>query len=102
MSDPLDRPRVRPGLAAARDGRDPHVIILFDEVRLSRQPVRLSPRECAWVQMFDGQQTLRDIQAAAMLQAGGHVDKCARRRFALVAAEFEGSFSFQKSQHGRK
>src|SRR3954449_4794618 len=71
MTAALDRPRVRPGLAAARDGRDPHVIILWDELRLTRQPLRLSPREFTWVQMFDGQQSLRDIQAEAMRQAGG-------------------------------
>ena len=64
MPTPLDRPRVRPGVAAARDDRDPHAILLFDELRLTRQIVRVSPREFTWLQWLDGQNTLRDVQAA--------------------------------------
>ena len=71
MPTPLDRPRVRPGVAAARDDRDPHAILLFDELRLTRQVVRVSPREFTWLQWLDGQNTLRDVQAAAMRQSGG-------------------------------
>src|SRR5262249_43853894 len=49
------------------------VIVLFDQLRLSRQPVRLSPREFTWLQWLDGQHTLRDVQALAMRQAGGEL-----------------------------
>ena len=37
MASPLDRPRLRPGLAAARDDRDPFAVLLFDQLRVSRQ-----------------------------------------------------------------
>ena len=40
MPHPLERPRLRPGLAAARDESDPFAVILFDQLRLSRQPVK--------------------------------------------------------------
>jgi hypothetical protein len=73
MPHPLDRPRLRPGLAAARDERDPFAIILFDQLRLSRQPVRLSAREFTWLQWLDGTNTLREVQAAAIHQTGGEL-----------------------------
>src|ERR671936_2495953 len=71
MPTPLDRPRLRPGLAAARDDRDPFAVILFDQLRVSRQLVRVSAREFTWLQWLDGSNTLRDVQLAAMRQAGG-------------------------------
>ena len=71
MPTPLDRPRLRPGLAAARDNADPFAIVLFDQLRVSRQLVRLTAREFTWLQWLDGSNTLRDIQAAAMRGGGG-------------------------------
>jgi AmmeMemoRadiSam system protein B len=68
---PADRPRLRPGLAAARDENDPFAVILFDQLHLSRQLVRVSAREFTWLQWLDGTNTLRDIQAAAMRDDGG-------------------------------
>jgi len=71
MPTPLDRPRLRPGLAAARDDRDQSAIVVFDQFRLSRQLLRVSPREFTWMQWLDGSNTLRDVQAAAMRESGG-------------------------------
>jgi AmmeMemoRadiSam system protein B len=71
MPTPLDRPRLRPGLAAARDEADPFAIILFDQLRVSRQLVRVTAREFTWLQWLDGSNTLRDVQAAAMCGGGG-------------------------------
>src|SRR5262245_47906591 len=65
-NQPTDRPRLRPGIAAARDAADPHVIVLYDELRISRDLVRISPREFTWLQWFDGTNSLREVQAMAM------------------------------------
>ena len=69
----LDRPRLRPGLAVARDEDDPKYIILHDRLRLSPAPRRVSLVEFMWLQLFDGTRTLREIQAEAMHQAGGRL-----------------------------
>jgi MEMO1 family protein len=71
MATPLDRPRLRPGLAAARDESDPFAIIIFDQLRVSRQMIRLTASEFAWLQWLDGTNTLRDVQSAAMRNGGG-------------------------------
>jgi AmmeMemoRadiSam system protein B len=68
-----DRPRLRPGLAAARDEHNPFAVILFDKLRLSRQLVRLTAREFTWLQWLDGTNTLRDVQLAAMRDDGGQL-----------------------------
>jgi AmmeMemoRadiSam system protein B len=61
-----DCPRLRSGVAAARDAADPHVIVLYDELRISRQIVRISPREFTWLQWFDGTNSLGDVRSLAM------------------------------------
>ena len=66
-------PRLRPFLAAMRDERDPHFIILWDKLGLAEEPVRLRLEEFLWLQQFDGRRTLRDVQADAMRQAGGQL-----------------------------
>ncbi len=65
----LERPRLRPGLAAAQDNDDPQFVFLYDQLRLSNQHQRLTLQEFAWVQLFDGERTLRDIQTAAVQQS---------------------------------
>jgi AmmeMemoRadiSam system protein B len=70
---PLFRPRLRPGLAAARDERDPFAVILFDQLRISRQMLRLTAREFTWLQWLDGANTLRDVQLIAMRNGGGEL-----------------------------
>ena len=71
MPTPLDRPRLRPGLAAGRDEADPFAIVLFDQLRVSRDLVRVTAREFTWLQWLDGTNTLRDVQVAAMRDGGG-------------------------------
>jgi AmmeMemoRadiSam system protein B len=67
----LERPHLRPGLAAAQDQTDPRYILVWDEWRLSNRIQRLNLLEFAWMQLFDGQRTLRDIQAEATRVVGG-------------------------------
>src|SRR6266404_8536182 len=65
------RPRLRPGLAAAPDPSDRRYIFIWDQMRLARGPQRLTVIEFSWLQLFDGQRTLRDIQTESMRQLGG-------------------------------
>jgi AmmeMemoRadiSam system protein B len=67
----LERPRLRPGLAAAQDENDPRYVFLYDQLRLSQQHQRLTMQEFAWLQLLDGERTLRDIQTLAVQQTGG-------------------------------
>lgn len=69
----LERPCLRPGLAAARDDTDPRYVIVWDELRLSSRVQRLSLLEFACAQLFNGERTLRDIQAEAMRQVNGQL-----------------------------
>ncbi len=69
MSIP-ERPRLRPGLGAARD-RDPRYVLLFDRLGIVPRPLRLTLDEFLWVHLFDGEHTFRDVQAAAMRHNGG-------------------------------
>jgi AmmeMemoRadiSam system protein B len=68
-----ERPRLRPGLAAARDETDPRYVLVWDKLRLSSRIQRLSLLEFAWIQMFNGEHTLQDIQAEAMRQVNGQL-----------------------------
>jgi AmmeMemoRadiSam system protein B len=58
-----ERPQVRPYLAAAEDDDDARYVYVWDRLRLSAEPQRLTRQEFAWLQLFDGERTLRDIQA---------------------------------------
>jgi AmmeMemoRadiSam system protein B len=69
----LDRPRLRRGLAAARDGDDERFIYLIDQMRIANRPHRLTWFQFVSVQLFDGRRTLRDIQADLMSQTGGQL-----------------------------
>lgn len=69
----LENPRLRPFLAAAQDERDPRFVIIWDRLGLARTPQRVTVREFSWLQLFTGQYTLRDIQAAAIRQLGGEL-----------------------------
>jgi AmmeMemoRadiSam system protein B len=71
MAELTECPRLRPGLAAAQDSNDARFVFLWDQLRLSKRPQRLTLPEFLWVQMFDGKRSLRDIQAEAMRQLGG-------------------------------
>src|SRR5437870_1973610 len=69
----LERPQLRPYLAAVQDVRDPNHIHVLDRLRPSGSPVRFSLLEFLALQMFDGRRTLRDIQSEAMNLAGGQL-----------------------------
>lgn len=69
----LERPRLRPGLAAARDNNDPRFVFLWDQLRLSDRQYRLTLQEFEWVQRFDGGRTLRDLHAEVLVEAGARV-----------------------------
>ncbi|HEV3119743.1 MAG TPA: AmmeMemoRadiSam system protein B, partial [Gemmataceae bacterium] len=64
---------LRPGLALVQDERDARFVVLCDRLRLSDRHQRLSWRELTWLQLFDGQRTLREIQIEAMRQEGGQL-----------------------------
>jgi AmmeMemoRadiSam system protein B len=68
-----ERPRLRPHLAAAQDHRDPRYIFLWDRLGLAEQPQRFTLREFAWLQLFDGQRTAREVQQEAIRLAGGEL-----------------------------
>jgi AmmeMemoRadiSam system protein B len=67
----LTRPSLRPGLAAALDHEDPQYIFLWDQLRVGKEPQRLTIAEFTWVQLFDGERDLREIQAEAMRRCDG-------------------------------
>jgi AmmeMemoRadiSam system protein B len=69
----LPCPRLRPGLAAYPDDRNPRYVILHDQLRLTPSLHRLTIVEFGWVQLFDGRRTLHEIQLIAMQQQGGQV-----------------------------
>jgi AmmeMemoRadiSam system protein B len=60
----LERPQLRPRLAVAPEGRGAYVI--SDPLRLADRRVRVTMRELAWLRLFDGRRTLRDLHAEAM------------------------------------
>ncbi|OAI51862.1 hypothetical protein AYO44_16885 [Planctomycetaceae bacterium SCGC AG-212-F19] len=62
----MDRPCLRPGLAAARDPADSRYVLLWDQLRVSDRHERLTLAELEWVKLFNGKRTLHDIQIAAM------------------------------------
>jgi AmmeMemoRadiSam system protein B len=65
MSVP-ERPQLRPYLAAAEDDDDPRYVYVWDRLRVSPEPQRISRVEFLWLQLFDGERTLRDVQAESM------------------------------------
>lgn len=69
----LDRPALRPGLAAAHDPDHPGFVVLWDQLRLSDQQQRLTLLELEVVRLFDGERSLADVQAAAVRQSGGQL-----------------------------
>jgi AmmeMemoRadiSam system protein B len=62
----VERPELRPYLAAAQDEDDERYVYVWDRLRISSEPQRLTRLEFFWLQLFDGQRSLRDIQAESM------------------------------------
>src|SRR5262249_2603705 len=71
MQSSWERPRLRRGLSAAPDERDPGAIVVWDPYRISPHPQRISLAEFCVVQLFDGETSLPDIQAGARRLTGG-------------------------------
>ena len=69
----VDRPQVHPYLSAAPDQRNPRYFVVWDRLGIGPGPLRVSKTEFTCLQFFDGQRTLRDIQAAAMRVIGGEL-----------------------------
>jgi AmmeMemoRadiSam system protein B len=69
----LERPQLRPYLAAVPQDREGYHFIVWDQLRLTDRQLRLTGLELSWLQLFDGRRTLRDIQAEAMRQVGGQL-----------------------------
>jgi AmmeMemoRadiSam system protein B len=61
-----ERPQLRPYLAAAEDDDDPRYVYVWDRLRVAPEPQRLTRLEFLWLQLLDGERTLRDVQAEAM------------------------------------
>jgi AmmeMemoRadiSam system protein B len=66
-------PRLRPFLAAIQDEQDPRFVNIRDRRGLSDRPCRVTVNELAWVQMFDGRRSLREIQAEAIRREAGQL-----------------------------
>ena len=66
----LERPQLRPYLAAAEDDRDGRFIIVWDRLGVSPLPQRLTRQEFLWLQMCDGHRTPHDIHRESMRQLG--------------------------------
>jgi AmmeMemoRadiSam system protein B len=65
------RPHLRQHVQRVQDPRDPYHGYLLDGLRQCPEPVQLPLQEYAWLKWFDGQRSLREIQAAAMRHLGG-------------------------------
>jgi AmmeMemoRadiSam system protein B len=66
------RPKLRPHLAAEPDGLGGG-FILWDQLRLGGAAVRLTAQELSWLRLFDGQRSVRDVQAEVARRMGGRV-----------------------------
>lgn len=66
-----ERPRLRPHLTAVADRSDPRYVLVWDQLGLGDGPRRFTWQEYTWVQLLDGQRTLRDVQAEAVRRANG-------------------------------
>lgn len=66
-----ERPRIRPGLAAAADDRDPNFVVLWDQLRISSRYLRMPRAQLEVISRMNGMRTLRDLQAELMRAGGG-------------------------------
>ncbi len=85
-----ERPKLR-GLLAAEPNGHPNQYVLWDRLHLTDAEVFVSDVELECLQRFDGQRTLREVQAEAMQAAGGlliPLDAIERLAGRLDRAEF--------------
>jgi AmmeMemoRadiSam system protein B len=71
--DLLERPKLRPHLAAAPADLAGRRYVVWDRLRLSDGHLELSAVERAWIELFDGSRGLREIQAEAIRMIGGQL-----------------------------
>src|SRR5437764_14567379 len=72
MSPALDRPRLRPGLAAEPDG-DPRYLHVWDPHRLTDQVLRVDLLEFNALGLFDGTRNLDGVQLEMVRRFGGAI-----------------------------
>ena len=68
-----DRPQLRPYLAASPEDQHGRKFIVHDRLRLNGAFLRLNALELNWLKLFNGQLTLREIQAEAIRQVDGQL-----------------------------
>jgi AmmeMemoRadiSam system protein B len=66
-------PRLRASVSGQVDPADADMMWLFDSSRLSRALLRMHRGAASLLQLFDGQNTIRDMQAALMRLSGGQL-----------------------------
>jgi hypothetical protein len=66
-----ERPKLRTSIDVQLDGQDPSFIYLYDAARISRQILRMKREAAALLQLFNGQQTLKDMQAFLLQHGAG-------------------------------
>ncbi len=69
----LERPRLRSYLAAAPENRDRVHYLIWDSLRLSSAVLKVTALQMEWLQLFDGERTLVEIQAEAIRHIGGYL-----------------------------
>lgn len=65
------RPQLRSHLGQAQDPRDPDHVFLIDRLGLAPRPLPLTPPEFLCLEFMNGENSLREIQAAAVARMGG-------------------------------
>lgn len=65
----LERPQLRPHLAAAPEGRGGYVI--WDALRLAERHVRVTSLEWSWLHLLDGLHTLTEIRTEVLAELDG-------------------------------
>jgi AmmeMemoRadiSam system protein B len=66
------RPQLRPHLVANLEGRNGS-FLLWDRLQLAKTVVRLTAQELGWVRLFNGRNSLGDVQEEASRRQGGRV-----------------------------
>src|SRR5262249_6400539 len=72
MSPALERPRLRPGLAAQQDS-DPRSLHVWDPRRLTDQVLRVDLVEFNALRLFDGTRSLDRVQVEMIQRFGGAI-----------------------------
>lgn len=72
MSVP-ERPQIRQNLALAPEDANRVHFMVWDPLRVSTAVLKVTTLQLEWLRLFDGQRTLREIQAAAMQGIGGYL-----------------------------